>query len=63
MNQAKAQSVASALIGAGYTITMQKAPDGNIKIKVIDTLVDPQIVVNFATNQGVIAKVSDVEFN
>lgn len=63
MTQAKAQVVASALIGAGYRVEVNVKEDGQWIIRVQDAGTPAATVSAFATTQSVTAKVTDVEFS
>ena len=63
MTQAKAQTVAAALIGAGYIISsMQKLSDGSFIIRASGSEIDPAVVATFATNQSITATVENATF-
>lgn len=65
MNQAKAATVASALIAANYNVTTFQDSTGAWHVTAASTTgatVDPSVVATFATNQTVTAKVGTADF-
>ena len=63
MTQAKAQTVASALIGAGYLITLQKIDIDDFAITAFGGVdIDPQVIATFAANQAIMATVAQTKF-
>lgn len=62
MTQAKAQTVASALIGAGHAVQVS-SKDGDWAVRVVEGTGTLALTVSdFATAQNVTATVKDVEF-
>lgn len=62
MTQAKAQAVASALIGLGYRISVEVLSDGTYVVGAVGEGIDPGAVATFATNQSVLATVNAAKF-
>lgn len=67
MTQAKAQTVASAVIGAGHQANVYIRPLDNEWVVIARSpngfTVNPQAIANLATAQGVIATVAEAEFS
>ena len=64
MTKAKASAVAGALVTNGFNVTAVQAGDGtwSIVAQSKDGPVDASAAANFATAQGVLAKIQSAEF-
>jgi hypothetical protein len=60
VTQAKAQTVASALIAAGYEVSVKKQVDNTYILTVTGNEIVAQTVATFAANQSVTATVNTV---
>lgn len=62
MTQAKCTNVVAALVTNGYQPTVYKDGTGGYHVKVTtDGPIDAQVVVSFATSQGITANVTQVD--
>lgn len=62
MTQAKAQTVASALINAGYAVRVFKKADDTWTVLASGDAIPAATVANFATNNAVVGTVDEAKF-
>jgi len=62
MTQVKAQTVISALIAAGYSVSARVQPDGEWVVEATGNDIDVQTVAAFATSKAVIGTINYAKF-